>query len=428
MSDKRQRRLGIVSECYEEEPASFNSLDWDSPSAKTGTVKRRPLSSDSFLDATWKTSQPSQIDQTLVSTSNDMYRVQRNPHSTAYTSTSDVSTRKNVTESPKKDFIAAESPHCTQNRRASGLPRRTKRNSEKTFKPPPPIKNLDNDGGQNVEYKRIQTLVTNPRRIKVLSLDVPNSQIRYSPESARDKYELYQESGRSIGTSARNSIPQCVSSKIPLNKKFTEFNIGRPSDFSSPRRENQNQTTGQEQQENCRLRNLTKLNYPFHPSGGAVPLEYRGKCEKYKKIPTLNGDFRREKEILIETNGLRKRETSGSFREGVGCLADQNTAQTGKVASDTDSGIASPLSPGSVYGFLGHLDKVNGFPKKLSLGYTGRDDVLRKKNCWCEGERVQSITQRSNADKPKVLLMVSKNKIEGETTYVKETTLENIPR
>ncbi|CAG9835512.1 unnamed protein product [Diabrotica balteata] len=352
MSDKRQRRLGVVSECYEEDPpkSTFNSLDWDSPSAKTGTVKKRPLSSESFLDTKWKTSQPSQIDQTLISTGNDMYKVQRNPQRTTYNLTSDVPKRKNVTESSQHDFILAEVP---KNRRAS------------------------------------ETLVTNPRRIKVLSLDVPNSQIRYSPESALDKYELYPESRRSIGTSARNSIPQCVSSKIPLNKKFTDFNIGRPSDFSSPRRENQNQTTGQEQQENCRLRNLTKLNYPFHPSGGALPLENRGKCEKYKKILTLNGDFRREKEILIETNGLRKRETSGSFREGVGSMPDQNAAQTGKVSSDTDSGIASPLSPGSVYGFLGHLDKVNGFPRKLSLGYTGRDDVLRKKNCWCEGERVQ---------------------------------------
>lgn len=56
--------------------------------------------------------------------------------------------------------------------------------------------------------------------------------------------------------------------------------------------------------------------------------------------------------------------------------------------SDTDSGIASPLSPGSVYGFLGHLDKVNGFPKKHSMGQTGREEVSGK-NCCCKGERAQ---------------------------------------
>lgn len=50
MSSKRLRRKGVVSSgvtCYSGgDSSNSNSLDWDSPSNVTGTVKRRPLSSD----------------------------------------------------------------------------------------------------------------------------------------------------------------------------------------------------------------------------------------------------------------------------------------------------------------------------------------------------------------------------------------------
>lgn len=48
MSSKRRMRKRAPSQAEPAKSAS-NSLDWDSPSTKTGTVKRRPASGDSFL-------------------------------------------------------------------------------------------------------------------------------------------------------------------------------------------------------------------------------------------------------------------------------------------------------------------------------------------------------------------------------------------
>lgn len=48
MSSKRRMRKRAPSQVEVAKSAS-NSLDWDSPSTKTGTVKRRPASGDSFL-------------------------------------------------------------------------------------------------------------------------------------------------------------------------------------------------------------------------------------------------------------------------------------------------------------------------------------------------------------------------------------------
>lgn len=57
-----------------------------------------------------------------------------------------------------------------------------------------------------------------------------------------------------------------------------------------------------------------------------------------------------------------------------------NVLKAGKV-SDTDSGIASPLSPGSVYGFVGYSDRDKvRYPSEKA---TKRDE------CCCAEERTQ---------------------------------------
>lgn len=50
MSARRRMRRKASSSASQVEPtkSASNSLDWDSPSAKTGTVKRRPVSGDPF--------------------------------------------------------------------------------------------------------------------------------------------------------------------------------------------------------------------------------------------------------------------------------------------------------------------------------------------------------------------------------------------
>lgn len=69
--------------------------------------------------------------------------------------------------------------------------------------------------------------------------------------------------------------------------------------------------------------------------------------------------------------------------------SDYNAFKAGKV-SDADSGIASPLSPGSVYGFLGYTDKeYNGCWKKNSLEIDFKHRALPATECCCADERSQ---------------------------------------
>lgn len=57
--------------------------------------------------------------------------------------------------------------------------------------------------------------------------------------------------------------------------------------------------------------------------------------------------------------------------------------------SDSDSGIASPLSPGSVYGFLGYTDKENnGCWRKIPIEKSIKHSGLQQE-CCCEDERSQ---------------------------------------
>lgn len=65
--------------------------------------------------------------------------------------------------------------------------------------------------------------------------------------------------------------------------------------------------------------------------------------------------------------------------------------------SDSDSGIASPLSPGSVYGFLGYTDKENnGCRKKNSMekGAIKHDGL--QEECCCTDERSQVSGDKNN--------------------------------
>ncbi|CAH1161372.1 unnamed protein product [Phyllotreta striolata] len=271
--------------------------------------------------------------------------------------------------------------------RTSGLPKKTRRSSEVIFKPPPSVTRPHGDVDLIKRYSLGFGFPADStsRRIKIPT----RTSLVDSP--APNKHQLRLDSADSAG----NPTPDCLASKIPLNRKSKEPHQSRPSDFHNNwQRENQ---TAKEKRESGHLRNLTELNgrppQPF-PAGGTRPLENRGKCEKYRKKPTLNGDFAGEKEFLIETNGLRTGESVASFKlpsnskDSDATSLDQGSAfKTGKV-SDTDSGIASPLSPGSVYGFLGHLDKVNGFPRKHPIGPAGREEAFQK-NCCCSGERAQ---------------------------------------
>ncbi|CAH1979849.1 unnamed protein product [Acanthoscelides obtectus] len=57
MSSKERRKKGVLTFSSGEKS---NSLDWDSPSTKTGTVKRRPNSGHKFvkrMTRNWKTNQ-----------------------------------------------------------------------------------------------------------------------------------------------------------------------------------------------------------------------------------------------------------------------------------------------------------------------------------------------------------------------------------
>nr|CAH7718261.1 unnamed protein product [Callosobruchus chinensis] len=78
MSTKERRRKGVLASASGEKS---NSLDWDSPSTKTGTVKRRPNSGPILLKRTtknWKTGPKDP--ETLVRNGSSARRNSRTPN------------------------------------------------------------------------------------------------------------------------------------------------------------------------------------------------------------------------------------------------------------------------------------------------------------------------------------------------------------
>ncbi|KAG5886683.1 hypothetical protein JTB14_007085 [Gonioctena quinquepunctata] len=422
MSNKQQRRKAVVSSYVEAPKSASNSLDWDSPSTKTGTVKRRPNSSDSYAEFEIHEYQQNEKTNTHHQTKDEHF-----PRGKLF---------REKTECPENafrenylgDFVFSGMP------RKSGSPKKADR-SVSVYEPPPLIKGFNGDRGRMDGVDSGSSLSANfmnsinhlaipdnwestARRIKVLSLDASQERIRSIHNFVQNKYVIYKKDRTEA---ARRSIPVYRPGKGALWWESKESHTSSPTIPTQIRKEyHAAKESSHSSKLNCHL------SYPCDVLSDSMPLRDGRKCGKYGKRLTINEDLAREKEYSIETNGPPSRRTQGSFEvggnvrnvdsdRGVGRrdssnfqqatlestftseyhtsdnptsdAAEHNSTKTGKV-SDTDSGIASPLSPGSVYGFLGYTDKDNGKSKNRSL--EKYDKVGRsRQDCCCEEERLQ---------------------------------------
>lgn len=296
MSSKRlARRKGVISSGA----AQSNSLDWDSPSTKTGTVKRRPLSSDSESSV--------QLQQGNSKNNNSPERYDsRAPESNQ----SVFSLRRHKFDG---SCIPAYSGVKTSKQNNIQTTAKTKRNNTATV----------------IGWK--QTIKQNS-----------NASVREAPSC------FYRNNERSFASFRQ---PEGET------KSILEQNKGLVSGVHEPKK-------------NSNVASVVQTNKPEDGlfAGG---LQNGGGLSK----PCGFGFDKANWIALSEANAyLIERKSCGY----------SSTSKTGKV-SDSDSGIASPLSPSSLYGFLGSADKEDRYGRNAHV----RKEIEILQNCSCIKQHVQ---------------------------------------
>ncbi|VEN52748.1 unnamed protein product, partial [Callosobruchus maculatus] len=430
MSSKERRRKGVLASASGEKS---NSLDWDSPSTKTGTVKRRPNSGDSFSDyethivktndkkledkpkrskdtsQKWffspkKFKNPKPIEEKVYhnyeqldfeaqrKASHHNYELLRfekpkfpeSSHPMVYHNyeelefekcdipRSKIPSRVKHPKVPKhhnyellsfeKDDITETSNHnyelldfedvevlddnasylkgtnCnngidqtdgnvmekqksrrTRPEQIEGGKERASCRSTINWEQPGSFRGSSDDVGQGVKPSGHGN--SNSRRVRVLSLDASQERIKFIHDFVQSKYIVYKkerskQDGGSKGE-GRKSVPTAL--------EWRSFNFSETA------------------------------------SGVGCPAKEEGrygKPTKCRKRLTLTGDFttgaseKDRQEWTIDNPQHRIGGTDNGIEEEGRLVLEYVAAKPGRV-SDTDSGIASPLSPGSVYGFFG---------------------------------------------------------------------------
>nr|CAI5862209.1 unnamed protein product [Callosobruchus analis] len=179
------------------------------------------------------------------------------------------------------------------------------------------------------------------RRVRVLSLDASQERIKFIHDFVQSKYVVYKkEKSKQDGGNrgeGRKSVPTAL--------EWQSFNSSETA---------------------------SGVSCPPNEEG-----KY-GKPMKCRKRLTLTGDFitgvstKNHQEWTVDNPQHKKDRTDNGIEEEGRLVLEYVAAKPGRV-SDTDSGIASPLSPGSVYGFFG-CDK--NFLEK-------RGDRERLDKCLC---------------------------------------------
>lgn len=352
-SERLARRKGVVSSGAVN--SGSNSLDWDSPSTKTGTVKRRPASSDCSTENELNLS-------TNSSESTPITKMKAEKRIHKATLTSPLRSPENENErllyrSRMKKFPSTGFEHkkfedsngVSNSILSSRFLARTQYNSNR-------VKNFD-----EAHYKTSNKIPVKFNNYNERSQEQPSTLMNFHVKDYSVSKGDYESS---------NLFQRNFNTKIRENNR--EPKRGTKLDMSS---ESRSITAGTGSFEP--IKNAS----PPHRKSRSPPKD-EGTCNEIKEVkriqePTIS-TFDNPKWILSLTEGnayLIERKANGF-----------NFGKAG-IVSDSDSGIASPLSPSSVYGFVAWGDKNEGCKRDLEVLM----ELERLKNCSCVDQQIQVI-------------------------------------
>nr|CAH7718260.1 unnamed protein product [Callosobruchus chinensis] len=429
MSTKERRRKGVLASASGEKS---NSLDWDSPSTKTGTVKRRPNSGDSFSDyethivktndkkledrpkrsrdssQKWffspkKFKNPKPIEEKVFHNYEELdFEAQRKTSHHNYEllrfekpKFPETSSSKVYHNYEELEFEKSDSPRSKIHSRLKH-PRLPKYHNYELL-------SFERDDGEEtsnhnyelLEFEDVDNLNDNDSYLKWTNCNNGTDQIegdfmekqkskRIRPEqfegakerescrstinweqsgslrrSSDDMGQAVKPSGRS-NSSRRVRVLSLDASQERI-KFIHDFVQSKYVVYKKERSRQDGGSRGEGRKSVPTALEWRSFNFSETASGVGCPPKEEGKYgkpTKCRKRLTLTGDFitgepeKTQQEWTIK-NSQHKNGGSDDGVEDEGRLVLEYVAAKPGRVSDTDSGIASPLSPGSVYGFFG---------------------------------------------------------------------------
>ncbi|GLV44041.1 hypothetical protein CBL_12663 [Carabus blaptoides fortunei] len=412
-----------------EKKSNTNSLDWDSPSTKTGTVKRRPvsgLSDASSGSESRKKSGASECEKNAENSSvnsdcvcfakESMDFIVRafdcksavNVDNTGNfvrcrdieTWNSDINAKETfVTECLEKlrKYEHKYSDHVSPDNHESIRDRKIRNSDSATVK--------SNRNMTDSKIRNAQLVVRNEPKVEhrlrnsvpSASRDSSNSRIRNSVPSefrnlkVRDYPREHSSGGRKVPRTTESNIPDLIGAATRICEARTVcLANGRP-------------------------RSGPSKHVPREPETLSRSSVLQ---ENYATLSTANGSSKRSRQVTQDIDKcLQQRHTQGTKSNHCNCdictpsILVPVSLKNGKM-SDSDSGIASPLSPLSIYAYTDvFFTKCDGNNEEATWRH-----LEQLRNCTCLTDQQQCFIGRYESVKPVIELVTNDQRAGGNIT------------